>query len=99
MEDIREMVDNSEIAFLLLLDHSKAFDTIDHETLCHKLINLYNIGPSAVKLIFSYLNARSQSIFLDGISSSVLPIRSGVPQGSVMVLTCYLVLAKYNGLL
>ena len=84
VEDIREKVDNSEIAFLLLLDHSKAFDTIDHKTLCHKLINLYNIGPSAVKLIFSYLNGRSQSIFLDGMSSSVLPIRSGVPQGSVM---------------
>ena len=63
VEDIREKVDNSEIAYLLLLGHLKAFGTIDHKTLCHKLINLYNIGLSAVKLIFSYLNGRSQSIF------------------------------------
>ncbi|XP_075163248.1 uncharacterized protein LOC142235879 [Haematobia irritans] len=36
-EDIRESIDNGDIALLALLDHSKAFDTVNHHVLQQKL--------------------------------------------------------------
>ena len=41
-ENLRTDIDDSKTNFLVLLDHSKAFDTIDHNTLCLKLKRLFN---------------------------------------------------------
>lgn len=83
-EDIRIFHDKSFITFLLLLDFSKAFDTIDHDILCSKLYNLYRFSRTAIKLVKSYLSNRSQAVILLSQTSSFLPIKTGVPQGSVL---------------
>lgn len=41
-EYIRSQIDENNIGFLTLLDHSKAFDTVDYSLLCGKLSNLFN---------------------------------------------------------
>ena len=38
-EDIRVEIEKDKICFLILLNHSKAFDTVDHIILCSKLRN------------------------------------------------------------
>ena len=48
-EDIRSELDRNKITFLTLLDHSKAFDTINHKILCNKLLKFYNFSKHAVK--------------------------------------------------
>ena len=72
------------VAFLLLIDFSKAFDRVSHVKLLQKLSQQFNFSRKAVSLIKSYLNLRSQVVETSGILSSSINILSGVPQGSVL---------------
>ena len=67
----------------IVIDLSKAFDTIDHKILLHKLYN-YGIRGIAHNLIESYLSNRFQSVKIDDEKSDKLQVRYGVPQGSVL---------------
>ena len=68
---------------LVLLDLSAAFDTIDHEILL-KDISEYGVRDSALLLLESYLSDRFQRVAADGAVSGQIPLRFGVPQGSVL---------------
>lgn len=65
------------------LDLSKAFDCVDYATLLRKLY-CYNIHPSSCKPILSYLTHRYQRVITNDKISGELPLRIGVPQGSVL---------------
>jgi hypothetical protein len=64
-------------------DLSKAFDTISHQILLHKL-NIYGIRGVANKWIESYLHNRSQYVEINSHESPKLLIKCGVPQGSIL---------------
>lgn len=81
--DIIEAYDRGLISVLLLLDFSKAFDTIDHTLLLAKL-KYYGFDDGSHALINSYLRGRSQKVCVNGNVSSGLDILSGVPQGSIL---------------
>ena len=55
--------------FLVLLDLSAAFDTIDHDNLLCILEKYVGIGGSALRLIRSYFSDRTQRVQIDGIMS------------------------------
>ena len=65
------------------LDFSKAFDTLVHSTLLHK-IKHYGIHGLAYKLIKSYLKNRKQFVEFNNKCSEMKNIRNGVPQGSIL---------------
>ena len=65
------------------LDLAKAFDTVNHSILLKKL-KAYGIRGNVYKLLESYLSGRSQFVKLDGICSSTVQIKYGVPQGSIL---------------
>lgn len=65
------------------MDLSKAFDTIDHRTLARKLVK-YNFSTQAISLISSYLSNRQQLVSYRGMNSELLPLNTGVPQGSIL---------------
>ena len=46
---------------VILMDLSKAFETINHEFLVAKL-NAYDFSKEKIRLIFSYLNNRKQRV-------------------------------------
>ena len=73
----------NQIALLLLLDYSKAFDVLDHGTLLRKLEH-YGIRGTALSWFQSYLSDRKQFVAINGTNSSLKPIEYGVPQGSIM---------------
>ena len=66
----------------IFCDLSKAFDTIDHSILIHKLEHFYGIRGLPLKLLTNYLQDRQQCIVVEGYKSDVLDINRGVPQGS-----------------
>jgi hypothetical protein len=67
---------------MVLLDFSKAFDSVDHDLLCHKLERFFDFSSSAVGFIRSYLTEKSQCVSAGGVMSGFLPVLRGVPQVS-----------------
>lgn len=65
------------------IDLTKAFDTVDHEILCHKLFH-DGIRGIALQLLKSYLNNRMQSVKIGTTHSTKLNVELGVPQGTVL---------------
>ncbi|KAI2657273.1 RNA-directed DNA polymerase from mobile element jockey [Labeo rohita] len=76
--------DQGCISLLVLLDHSAAFDTIDHDILIDRLQNYAGIQGQALKWFRSYLSDRYHFVYLNGESSQLSPVKYGVPQGSVL---------------
>lgn len=93
-EELRANIDNSMVSFLILLDHSKAFDTVDFTILCQKLKNMFHFSPTAVKLIYSYLCNRSQSVYHGSDESCSYSTTRGVPQGSILGPLLYVLYAN-----
>ena len=83
-DDLGTIVDKKGAGILLLLDFSKAFDTIPHRKLLNKLSVQFNFSPAAVSLMESYLRGRRQTVFCGDRCSGSVEVPSGVPQGSVL---------------
>ncbi len=85
--DIQENILNSfekgEIPCCIFLDFAKAFDTVNHSILLHKL-NHYGIRGNALQLIESYLTDREQCVQINNVTSDFDVIKHGVPQGSIL---------------
>jgi hypothetical protein len=82
-EDIRKATDSGELTILILLDFSKAFDTVNHEILLAKLRNL-NFNENSLKWMKSYLRGRFQRVIFKTKESSWTQVENGVPQGSIL---------------
>ena len=74
--------DNRLVSLLTLLDQSAAFDTVDHKILLNRLSYSFDISGTVFKWFISYLTNRTQSVSVG--DSSPLPLKYGVPQGSVL---------------
>ena len=60
-DNVLEAMDKMQITALVLLDLSKAFDSIDHARLLHKL-SIVGASPSTVNWFKSYLSSRYQYV-------------------------------------
>jgi Reverse transcriptase (RNA-dependent DNA polymerase) len=83
-DDIQMARERKLVSILLLLDFSKAFDSVFHSLLCAKLSDLYKFGPSSIKLVHSYLSDRYQAVCVGEVLSELVPLLRGVVQGSVL---------------
>ena len=78
----------------VLLDLSKAFDKVWHDSLIYNL-NLLGISGSLLKLIQNYLDNRFQRVLLNGQTSEWKLVKAGVLQGSIHGPLFYLVYINY----
>ena len=84
-----QALNNGNAILGLFLDFSKAFDTINHPILLRKLEHL-NFSTDAIDIFNSYLTDRNQRVEIDGIVSDYRTITCGVPQGSILGPTLFL---------
>lgn len=82
-DDIIRAYDKNKCTSLILLDYSKAFDTINHETLLLKL-KFYGLDEVALNFFRTYLSNRRQRVSYNSSLSQVALVNRGVPQGSVL---------------
>ena len=75
---------------VIALDISKAFDKVWHTGLLHKLKS-YGVSGVFLDPIKSFLTDRKIKVVLDGRSSSCYFINAGVPQGSILGPTLFLI--------
>jgi len=74
---------NNKSTGMVLLDLRKAFDSVWHEGLIHKLIQ-YGYPSYLVNLLHSYLSDRLAFVSCHSAPSFIFNVTSGVPQGSLI---------------
>ena len=79
----KSSIDKKGFAGGVLIDLSKAFDTINHLLLLAKL-HAYRFSKQALAIICSYLSNRKQRIKINEVFSSWKDLILVVPQGSVL---------------
>ncbi len=76
-------MNNGETPINIYLDPSKAFNTLNHNILLHKL-EYYGVQDICLNLFKNYLSNRKQYVQYDGVSSQMQNITTGLPQGSIL---------------
>lgn len=82
-QDFLTSLDNRRQVDIAILDYSRAFDTVPHDRLLHKLRH-YGIDGSLLQWLTAFLTQRSMRVALEGITSEDTTVDSGVPQGTVL---------------
>ena len=76
-------LDLGRLVGLVFIDLKKAFDTVDKEILCQKLVH-YGVQQHELAWFRSYLCNRKQFCRVNGVSSKTEGIDVGAPQGSYL---------------
>ena len=82
-DELYQAAEQKNIASIMTVDQSMAFDTLSHDILVQKL-ELYGVGPDALEWIRDYLGNRAQYVKVGSAASKWRTMKYGVPQGSVM---------------
>ena len=82
--DISLGLNSGELIDVVYFDFAKAFDSVNHDTILHKLKYQFGIDGHMLKFIKEYLKGRKQRVLVNGKFSTILDVKSGVPQGSIL---------------
>ena len=83
VNELVQNMDNFKIPTSILIDLSKAFDTLNHDITLNKL-KFYGISGIALKFFSNYLTGRLRYVDYLENTSQVQSIVMGVPQRSVL---------------
>ena len=83
VEFLRKSLDENKHVGCILMDLSKAFDSLNHDLLLAKL-EAYGVSQSACIYLKSYLSHRKQRVKIQDQYSSWNELKLGVPQGSIL---------------
>ena len=77
------MLEGGTSVEVVYLDFQKAFDSVPHKRLLYKL-GCYGVAGKLLSWIEAFLSNRWQQVTIGGCQSNLVPVASGVPQGSVL---------------
>ena len=83
MNQITEAFSQGKYTLGIFLDLSKAFNTVNHNTLLEKL-KAYGIQSENLIWFRSYLSNRKQFILNDDFKTKMKIVKCGFPQGSIL---------------
>ncbi|XP_071806978.1 uncharacterized protein [Asterias amurensis] len=78
------MIHNQKGVFLVLLDLSAAFDTVNHNVLFNRLECEIGITGTALEWFKSYFSGRTTQVLIDNTYSASHDMLYGLPQGSIV---------------
>ena len=75
---------HSNFVRVLSIDFSKVFDSVSHRVVTDKLNKIPDINPYIVDWVIDFLKDRQQRVCVDKVMTPFLPVKRGVPQGTVL---------------
>ena len=85
----KECINEGDIVGTFFIDFRKAFDVVDHSIFLRKL-QIYKFSPNAILWFQSCFEYRQQALVTDNGLSEYAQVRFGVPQGSILGPTLFL---------
>lgn len=76
-------MDKQEVTFLILLDFSAAFGTVDHSLPLNTSESDFGVTDTAIKWVRPYLSERKQQIVIENNFSGEFNLSFGVTQGKL----------------
>ena len=77
-------LNNNNITDVIYFDFEKAFDSVNHDVILHKLKHQFNIDGTMLTFLRNYLLGRKQRVLIEQSLSNDVNVISGVPQGSIL---------------
>ena len=77
--DLQVVIHNDNLAAVVMLDLSAAFDTVDHQILLFKVKHYFGNNGNVLKWLTSYLNNQTSAVVINNICSTKRSLLFGVP--------------------
>ena len=84
VDNLALSLNNCNRTDVVYFDFAKAFDSVNHDIILHKLKFSFNVDGAMLKFLKAYLQGRKQRVVVDQTMSTDANVVSGVPQGSIL---------------